>query len=186
MTPPAKVKEAMGWHLWVWAVSVVLILASTVWTQVAQWRAPSGPPVIFDRVEALNSPMHVGERLLVRVYRDKLRDDCPVTSFRSAIDQDGRTYDLPDRTYSGGPTDTEFFDVEYDTTSLPVGQYDLIVELSYACPEETFVIDQPEARFRVHNGLGPASIESIVEQQSIIIEDLQRQVEQLVAPEVKE
>jgi hypothetical protein len=182
MTPPTKVKQALGWHIWVWAASVALILFSTLWQAVDRWGSPSGPPVIFDRVEPLKSPIHVGDRLVVRIYREKRRDDCPVTSFRSAVDQDGRTYDLPDRSWAGGPAGTEYLDAEYDTSALPVGQYDLVVELSYACPEQTFPIDQPQARFRVHNGLGTAPLETVIEQQRVMIEDLRERVEQL-APE---
>ena len=148
--------ERFGIHWKIWLAMLALIALGAAQDFYRYATSPSGVPVIFDRVEPLNSPVHVGNALQVRIYREKLRDDCPVSSFRSAIDQDGKVYDLPDRTWQGGPVETAYLETTYDTTSLPVGQYDLIVELAYACPEQTFTIDQPVARFRVHNGLGEA------------------------------
>ena len=177
--------DKFGIHWKIWLAMLTVIAAGWGVDGYQYATAPRGVPVIFDRVEPLNSPVHVGEALKVRIYREKLRDDCPVSSFRSAINQDGKVYDLPDRTWQGGPVETDYLETTYDTTSLPVGQYDLTVELAYACPEQTFTIDQPVARFRVHNGLGEAPLEVVVEQQRVMIEDLQERVEQL-APEAKE
>jgi hypothetical protein len=40
--------------------------------------------------EALNSPVSVDDQLLVRVSREKIRDDCPVSSVPYFVSDDGR------------------------------------------------------------------------------------------------
>lgn len=55
----------------------------------------------FKRVETLNSPVKAGEPLRLRVWRDKERDDCPVQSERTGINQDGVVFDMPDAEWGG-------------------------------------------------------------------------------------
>lgn len=111
------------------------------------------PPVTaFHRAEALNSPIHAGEPLIVRVWRDKVRDDCPVDSDRQAVNQDGVVTVLPPATWAGGPTDVPYLDFAYPTLpAMTVGDYELRVHLSYHCPgiAEPFEYDQPVVRFRI-------------------------------------
>lgn len=111
----------------------------------------SEPPVVFRSVEALDSPITVGQSLKVRITRDKTRDDCTVDSRRYATNIDGEYYDLPDRIWPGGPAGTGWFDYVYDTTSLPPGAYTLHVNLMYVCEggNRTFPIAQPSVNFRV-------------------------------------
>lgn len=106
-------------------------------------------PVYFDRAEALNSPVPEGERLLVRIHREKYRDDCPVISNRRAQDADGRWFDIPNMSHSGGAAHTPYIDFEYDTSALPAGQYVLMVRIDYQCPGFVHSVDQPPVFFRV-------------------------------------
>lgn len=112
------------------------------------------PPVAgFYSAEALNSPVDAGDVLLVRIHRDKVRDDCPVTSSRIAIDQDGVFFDLPDARWVGGESSVGFIEFAYPTTSnMPAGQYRLRVHLSYKCPNvsKPFHYYQPEVAFRIN------------------------------------
>jgi hypothetical protein len=110
----------------------------------------SDPPVTFQRVEVLNSPIYAGNPLVVRIWRQKTRDDCPVYSHRTAINSDGVAYELPSALWSGGPPETEFIDYAYPTlTVMPPDDYELRVHLIYNCPGFTHQVDQPSARFRV-------------------------------------
>lgn len=144
-----EIANSLGWHLKWWMIILVLTAINAVWTLAERVAAPKGPPVVFDRVVPLNSPHEPGENLISRIFREKKRDDCPVQSFRSATNEDGKVFDLPDRSWAGGPSNVDYIDVTYDTSDLTEGNYDLIVELAYGCPEQTYPIDQPIARFRV-------------------------------------
>jgi hypothetical protein len=107
-------------------------------------------PAVFDRVEVINSPIEAGDVLMVRIWRDKVRDDCTVHSHRLAVTQDGVSYDLPDAVWAGGQSGTAFLDYGYPTlAAMPPGPYELRVHLSYSCPGITFEIPQPTALFRV-------------------------------------
>jgi hypothetical protein len=112
------------------------------------------PPVVFSKVEALNSPVPVGSALEVRITREKKRSDCAVKSERYATNRDGVVFELPDLIWEGGPANTEYFDYAYDVSALPVGQYILHVDLTYFCDGGTrvFPITQPSVNFRVALG----------------------------------
>lgn len=108
------------------------------------------PIARWDRVEVLNSPVAPGEPLRTRIYREKVRDDCPVASSRQVISEDGRVYDIADAVSPGGPADKAYVPWDYPLPgNLPPGSYTLRVTLTYECPEFTWVTDQPDARFRV-------------------------------------
>lgn len=110
------------------------------------------PVVGFTSVEALNSPIYAGEDLLVRVVREKVRDDCPVTSLRSAVDQDGRVWEVPDViAHAGGPADVPYIERAYPIPfDTPPGSYELRVHLVYDCPGAgVFHYDQPAVRFQI-------------------------------------
>lgn len=100
------------------------------------------------KIEALNSPITVGQNLQVKVTRDKVRNDCPVTSLRYVTTPDGVAHDIPDRAWEGGKKGSEDI-LTYPTSGLPPGQYTLHVSLSYACPGFTWNRDQPTVSFRV-------------------------------------
>ena len=106
-------------------------------------------PVSIQKVEAINSPIVTGEKLQVRIWRKKVRDDCPLHSERYASDQNGRAHDLPDAQGVGGPKDQRFVDVWYDTSALPPGAYSLHVSLMYHCPGQSFPVQQPPVSFVV-------------------------------------
>ena len=123
-------------------------VALGIFTMFYTYAVDTTPPVKFEKVEALNSPITVGEDLLVRIVREKRRK-CPVTSLRYATNEDGRAFDIPDRAWSGGPVGGSF-EMYYPTSGLPPGSYTLHVSLSYECPGGfTFNVDQPTVKFRV-------------------------------------
>ena len=113
------------------------------------WFPDTTPPVLFEKTVALNSPLRVGDALVVRIYRKKVRDDCPVLSIRDAINLDGQVFDISDIEWEGGPPSTEFLDLPYGTQDLPPGQYVLRVRLVYQCPGFEYRINQPDTPFRV-------------------------------------
>jgi hypothetical protein len=136
---------------WVW---LWLAMATLVGVIVAEgYRIASyNPdiPVVFQSVEVLNSPIHAGNPLVVRIVREKYRDDCPVYSHRTAINQDGVAYELPSALWSGGPADLDVIDYAYPTLPImPPGNYELRVHLVYNCPGFQYQVDQPSARFRI-------------------------------------
>lgn len=108
-------------------------------------------PVIFHRVEALNNPVPQNGTLEVRIFREKLRDDCAVKSEREAIRSDGKVFDLPDAIWEGGQAGTEYLDYGYSLRGLPVGNYALNVTLTYLCDNGTrvFAAQQPQVSFSV-------------------------------------
>lgn len=116
------------------------------------WNLDTRHPIeAMHKVETLNSPVEAGGLVLVRIWRDKVRDDCPVTSERHALSTDGRIYDVANATHPGGEANTEFVDIAYALPSnIPPGIYDLNVTLTFDCPGDLeFTTAQPPARFRV-------------------------------------
>lgn len=106
-------------------------------------------PVQFLGAEAINSPLRVGEKLKVVIYRNKIRDDCPVTSIRSVQTRDGRLIPLAGQIWEGGPIG-EYLAFEYDTSNLDAGEYTLKVDLKYDCPKDIeFFHHQPDVTFRI-------------------------------------
>jgi len=103
----------------------------------------------MQRVESLNSPVPVGGKIMVRVWREKYRDDCPVVSFPYASDQNGRAYVMPGSQGPGGSKDEKYYDALYDTTALPPGSYTLHDSLMYHCPRQSFPVQQPSVSFVV-------------------------------------
>lgn len=107
------------------------------------------PPVTFHSVKVLNSPLRHGSNLKVVLYRDKVRDDCPVTSLRHVIRDDGEFFEIPDAAWKGGPVG-HALPFEYVTSHLPVGKYTMYVDLTYVCPGGfVFNVDQPDIKFEV-------------------------------------
>lgn len=103
------------------------------------------------RTEALNSPVRAGDVLIVRITREKVRDDCPVVSIRSLVTPDGRKIDIPVGIHEGGPDNQEYVDWAYPIPSdIPPGDYELRVHLTYLCSGvPPFEHDQEPVRFRV-------------------------------------
>lgn len=100
------------------------------------------PPIENVSYEPRNSPMEQGEDLILRVYRDKNRDDCPITSVRRATHAEtGITYSLPGRIWEGGEVGTEYSEFVVGTSSLPVGQYVGHIETRYDCPNDVFIYE---------------------------------------------
>jgi hypothetical protein len=142
--------------MWLWVMFALFVgaLAREAWIFVT---FDDRVPVVFDRVEVLNSPVKSGENLVVRIWREKVREDCPVLSQRLAVNQDGVVFDLPDSAWRGGPAGTPYLDYAYPTVeSMPPGNYLLRVHLTYTCPNLVFNIDQPTTPFRIHNNECPA------------------------------
>ena len=131
------------------SVAVSASLSVTVYGLLADAFTDRRMPVVFHRVATLNSPLGEGEKAIVRVWRDKVRGDCPVLSRRTAVNQDGVTFDIPDAMWAGGPAGTEYIDMTYDTSFLNAGDYELRVTLDYQCPDKTYPAIQPPARFRI-------------------------------------
>jgi len=143
---------------WKWVSHVLaFVLAFPVFAllhyTIAFFTTDRRDPVRFQSAEATNSPIREGEQLRIVVYREKVRDDCPVTSIRAAQTEDGRMIPLAGRIWNGGPIG-DWTALEYDTSILPPGVYTLKVDLQYDCPGDlVFVHHQPDVRFRVL-GLG--------------------------------
>lgn len=147
MTSMAKTRgKLLDVLLLVFAVSFAVGVAVNK-VFIYAWR----PPVEMRSVEALNSPVPLGGELRVAIDRLKTRE-CPVTSTRFAMDQDGRKHYLGAVTWEGGPEGDGVFEVRYHLNSLEPGDYTLNVALTYHCPERAYIIQQPDVRFRVIEG----------------------------------
>lgn len=138
-----------------WLTILALVLGGGAAVQLAfdRFVLPRGTPIIIsDSVppRAMNSP-EPGGYLKVRVYRVKVRDDCPVYSQRILINDMTKAVLLIGTALSeGGETGTEFVDVLYPMPQeIPPGGYTLRVRLSYFCPERTFHVSQPDVKFEV-------------------------------------
>lgn len=130
-------------------LSAVIVLASVIIYDAATYD-PRLPIQEWRSVEVINSPIRAGDPLHVAITRDKIRDDCPVTSHRQAINLDGQSFRLEGATSEGGAVSSKTAHLMYPTPSnLPPGQYILRVHLSYACPEFTWPTTQPDGLFRV-------------------------------------
>ncbi len=117
---------------------------------VRNWFSDHRAPVVMVATETLNSPFEEGGQVKVRIYREKVRDDCPVISNRRAKNQTtGENYDIPNAHWAGGPANDTFIDMEYDTSHLPPGDYVLFVNLTYQCPEFLHDVEQPVTFFRI-------------------------------------
>jgi len=131
-------------------ITAILMTTAVVIETLATVLEDTRDPVTIERVETLNSPVAPGTALVVRIWREKVRDDCLVQSARSAIDEDGRSFPVGTVTVKGGPVGTEYVDVLYPLPGdLPVGTYVLRVQLTYLCPDGPHLVAQPDARFRV-------------------------------------
>lgn len=122
-------------------------LSMTVYREVSVDRRV---PTVIERVEVVNSPVPAGKKLTVRITRQKVRGDCPVTSIRYVTDIHGRAFNLPDAVWAGGPPKTAYVDLDYDTSGLPPGDYTLHVDLLYSCPGMAFPV--PPVEFTVAAG----------------------------------
>jgi hypothetical protein len=131
------------------SVAVAVSLSVTAYSLMVELTTDRRPPVDMDRVETLNSPLSAGDRLLVRIWREKVRNDCRVHSRRMAVNQDGAVFDVPDAIWAGGEAGAAYLDFEYDTSTLPPGDYELRVSLDYLCPDRTYPVIQPSAKFRI-------------------------------------
>lgn len=109
-------------------------------------------PILFgyEKVEVLNSPIKVGEQLLVRTWRTKVRDDCPVIAIRSAYNNNGKSYRIPSAAWAGGKSVAEYVDLIFDTRELPVGEYYVSSSVTYLCPGITFQHEMDPLRFNIH------------------------------------
>lgn len=126
-----------------------VIVGLAVSSSLLQFAFNSEPPIRIKYVEALNSKIKQGEFLTVRVHREKKRDDCTLVS-ESWVQSDlGTTIDLPDYAGPGGEPRTEFTDVIFDTRTVPLGRWSLVVNLLYFCPGQSFAISQPIVAFEV-------------------------------------
>jgi len=147
----SRTKRSWVW-LWLAMATLVGVLAAEVF-RLASYNPRV--PVIFQQVEVLNSPIQAGDPVIVRIWREKYRDDCPVYSHRTAINQDGVAYQLPDALWIGGSSELDTIDVTYQTLPImPPGNYELRVHLVYNCPGFQYQVDQPAARFRIIAGGG--------------------------------
>ena len=133
------------------ALGLSAFLISTLLSYANIDRTP--PIAAFHKVETLNSPIRAGDNLMLRIWRDKNRGDCPVSSSRVAVNADGNAYELPSGKWAGGSSDDKFLEYGYPTLpTMPDGEWQLRVDLSYHCPDGvTFSYTQPTAFFRIKN-----------------------------------
>ncbi|MEO0782514.1 MAG: hypothetical protein AAFZ46_12200 [Pseudomonadota bacterium] len=112
------------------------------------------PPVVqFTSAEAFNSPISPGSYLGVRFYREKIRNDCPVSTNIEMVDVDGQVMLFHDGSDAPGgskdePAWTRSFHIPANTDP---GTYILRSALSYQCPGISlpFTYDLPVVPFRV-------------------------------------
>lgn len=140
-------KSAVNLAAHLLAVPLVLYVVSDLW---AKNNPDTRHPIErWGKVEALNSPIRAGQWLAVRIYRVKVRGDCPISSHPYVTDVDGVAVDIPDRTWVGGPVG-EHADIEYDTSHLRPGRWTLYVHGAYLCPGGVIKqFMQPSVNFRV-------------------------------------
>lgn len=132
---------------WVFYAIVATILGMTLWGKMT---FDDQAPVSNLRLEVLNSPVEQGiQYLTLRVYRDKHRDDCTLTSVRRAQDSDGRWVELPTRVWEGGDVEEEYVDLLIDVRALHVGEYIGTNWVTYHCPSISFNYITEPYRFRV-------------------------------------
>lgn len=133
------------------SVAVLLVMFGPSIAAVALLDRTAPLPHGISRTEAINSPVARGESLFVRIHRQKVRSDCHVASSRTAVNEDGIVFDIPDATWQGGPASGEFFEMAYPIpATIPSGSYVLRVDLTYLCPGGlSFKYEQPEVRFRI-------------------------------------
>ena len=120
-----------------------------LYRQAALDRRP--PVTVFERSEVLNSPVPRGGAVIVRTWRNKVREDCPVTSTRHATNIDGVNFTLPSAQWRGGDKSARWVDIAYPLIpEMAPGQYALYVTVTYACPGDlTFTLRAPPTLFRV-------------------------------------
>lgn len=129
-----------------------LILSVLGWMTVliVLWISFAVPPVRPHKVEVLNSPLKPGGVMHVRTWREKVRNDCPISATRVAVRIDGLVVDLPDRNWRGGAAGTDYIDIHVGLPIwMPEGRYRFVSEAIYACPERTYSVTFPVAWFEV-------------------------------------
>jgi hypothetical protein len=137
-------------RLAVWLLSLTLAMQIAYVLHHTAFVDRRAPISAWHKVEVLNSPLRAGEALRTRIYRDKVRDDCPVASSRQAISEDGLAFDVPDAISPGGAAGKPYVPWDYPLPqNMPPGQYELRVTLVYQCPGFNWTTQQPAARFRV-------------------------------------
>lgn len=142
-----KWPERVGWML---IAGTLVYLALTWWA----WASLDHRHPISDefqiRAVALNSPIYERDRLLVRVTREKVRDDCSVVASRRAVDARNEVYAIGNEHWEGAPADDTAVTFSYATQHLQPGDYVLEVELTYLCPGDLrFELTQPSVPFEV-------------------------------------
>lgn len=122
-------------------------VAFLIWQETSR---DTRPPITVTGMEALNSPVTPGGDLLVRIYREKVRD-CPLASFRYATDIEGVRYDMPDEAKpGGGPVGTSYVDVAFPVpVDIPAGSYVFHNTVIYHCNEADHVVIHPPVNFTV-------------------------------------
>jgi hypothetical protein len=135
---------------WLWLWLSIAVFVGVMGRQVYELtRNDYRAPVTFSRAEVLNSPVQAGGELHVRMWREKVRDDCPLLSRPYVIGANNAVINLSAAFSLGGPVGTPNVEFTYTIPDLPPGEYVLHDRLSYRCPAVTFDIDQPEIAFTV-------------------------------------
>lgn len=135
--------------------SALVIMIAVLFDLLGYLLRDTRPPIEVRAMEVLNSPVHFGEDLLVRIYREKYRD-CPLVGYRYVLDKDGRRFDLPDEAKpGGGPIGSDYVDVLFPLVDLPIGRYTFFSTVTYYCDGDVFVISHPPVDFRMLPGSDP-------------------------------
>ena len=130
---PIYLKELI--FTWVLLIGVAVYVMSSLFVDHRD-------PIHSIRYEPQNSPLVVGEDLILRIYREKVRDDCPITSVRRVTSvETGVTVGLAGRIWNGGSVDASYVDIIINTSILDVGQYVGIIETRYDCPRHVFTTE---------------------------------------------
>jgi len=146
-------------------VAVGLVAAAIAGVALDRYKFDPRDPIVGGfQNSTLNSPVPLGDNLIIRTYREKVRGDCPVTSIRSVTDADGRSQPIDSIVWAGGSPTADSIELEYDTGGLPAGQYLLNVTLTYHCPGISFTHVIAPIPFR----MGPDPVKELqMEQRSI-------------------
>ena len=147
-----KSRQSKRLIFWCWLVGCLSVLiGQPVYNQIMLDRRP--PVVQFTSAVAFNSPVSPGSHLGVLFYREKVRNDCPVSAHTEIVDVDGKTMMIVDQNNVPGgsknePAWTGSFYIPDDTEP---GSYIIRASLSYQCPgiSQPFTYNQPVIPFRV-------------------------------------
>lgn len=133
-------------------ILIAVIIAVLVGRGINSPSIDRRPPIKLDRMEPLhkNAKILYGREMIVRIWREKVRGDCPLEARHFAYDDDGKEYHLESAVKKGGKVGAPFVDVIIDTRRLPINRYTFKNHVTYFCPDGgIFPIPHPLMKFEI-------------------------------------